>query len=290
MAKKIIEIPGNLVGKELYQFLVSNKSALIAQKKASVKHTEGIACAPEFFNTKEEGGKITKAAPIPTMDVIPEDASSVFVTLVGNACWWCDSQMDVLIPNSAKRSIQQRKGMIPHLADHTYRLEYEVGDVQDIYLEDIDLKRLGVKLDGTTQCILMDSIVQRSYNEKVFQKYKLGKVKQHSIGLWYLDLQLAINQPDDEYFKEEYKIWKKYYTSVLNKEVVDEVGFFWAVVELKLLEISGVVLGSNELTPTLEVLNKNHSPEPATEEAPPGGPDEKAFDVDAQILLTKFFN
>jgi len=90
----------------------------------------------------------------------------------------------------------------------------------------------------------------RSYNEKIYNQYKLEKINQHSIGLQYVKISLCINDEDSE---KEYDFWNKYYPQVINKEVVDQRGYFWVVTEIKLLENSCVLFGSNELTPTLDV-------------------------------------
>lgn len=283
MSKKIL-IPNNLKGENLHRFLVENKEDLITQKKSLIKETDILFGAPSYLSKEKEG--TIKAL---SLNSIPADATSVFVKMVCNACNWCDSQMDVLLENSAKRTIQQRKGMIPHLANHTHQLEAQVGDVENIYLEDVPLKDLGLKESGSTQCIIMESTVRKEYNEKVFNLYRKGKVNQHSIGLGYVEIYLAVNQPDNEYFEREYNIWKKYYDAIINKDIVDEYGFFWAVKQIRLLENSGVLFGSNELTPTLETRAKIHSPE-TVPETPTGDPEEKSeWDLNAAMCTVKFF-
>jgi hypothetical protein len=79
--------------------------------------------------------------------------------------------------------------------------------------------------------------------------------------------------------------WNKYYKDIINKEFVDEYGFFWVVNEIKLLEVSAVLFGANELTPTLEIGNSGKTAEKASIPEPA-----EAFDLDVAILTTKFFN
>jgi len=76
-----------------------------------------------------------------------------------------------------------------------------------------------------------------------------GSINQHSVGMQYVKIDLAVNDPEEE---EEYATWNKYKDEVINLEKAEEQGFFWAVTEAKLIEISCVIAGSNELTPTLE--------------------------------------
>jgi len=86
----------------------------------------------------------------------------------------------------------------------------------------------------------------------MFGQYAKGYVKEHSAGLRYIQLELAINS-DAEWDKEEKAVWDKYYNDIVNKEDVDEYGYFWAVTEQKIIEGSAVVKGSNFATPTILV-------------------------------------
>lgn len=241
--KKII-IDENLKGKQLFKFLIENKSQLIAQKKSMIKHTDPMAGTPSFFNVK--GDKTIKTS----IGEISPDATSVRVKVVANACNWCDSQMDVLIPDNWKKTIKDRKGMIPHLHDHKHEIGAEVGDVVNIYSQNISLTDLGLSKAGSTQCLIFETDIQKSYNPVVFAKYKAGKIKQHSIGLQYVKIALAINDEDNE---KEFDFWNKHINDVINRDFVEERGFFFVISEIKLLENSAVLFGSNELTPTLDV-------------------------------------
>lgn len=270
-----ILIPEDLKGKELSKFLMENKAALIAQKKSCIiKFTEPIACSPGLIvnNTKATGAK-----------AVNPSATSVHVKVVANAANWLDSQYDLLIDDCWKASIKGRKDMIPHLHDHVHEIGAEVGDVTDIYSQDISLRDLGLDMKGTTQCLIFETEIQKSYNEIVFNKYKNGRVKQHSIGLSYVKLALAINDEENE---KEFDFWTKYYERIINKEFADESGFFWVVQEIKLLENSGVLFGANELTPTLEVKSGIlGDPANASHEEP-----HHKFDLSSAIKKTKFFN
>lgn len=104
----------------------------------------------------------------------------------------------------------------------------------------------------SAQALIMASEVRRSLNPKIFELYKSGLVTQHSIGLQYVKIDLAVNS-DDEDMKAERKLWNKYIDSVINRKAVEERGYFWYVSEIKVFENSAVLFGSNDLTPTLEV-------------------------------------
>lgn len=271
-----ISIPENYTGKQLFDFLVKNETQLRAQKKALPKFTDPIVAAPEYFNVKE------KTAIKTIIGDIAEDAVSLRAKFVGNAANWFDSQEDVLLPDCWKKTISEGAGRL-HLKDHTYKLEAEVGDVVNIYSQIISLTELGLVTPGTTQCLIYESDVKKEYDAKVFDKYKRGRINQHSIGLNYVKLFLAIN--DDDY-KEEFATWNKYITQIINREDAEARGFFWAVTEIKLIECSAVLLGANKLTPTLEVSKMHTSIQP-DEDSTDTKPLEK-FDLSAAIQNTKF--
>jgi hypothetical protein len=111
---------------------------------------------------------------------------------------------------------------------------------------------VGLDTSGTTTALLMDSKIQKSRNENIFEDYKSGQITQHSVGMMYVKIELCINDPEE---KEEFANWEKYKGEVINIDKAEEQGFFWAVLEAKLIEISCVIQGSNELTPTLEPKN-----------------------------------
>lgn len=274
MAKIVID--DTLKGPELTKFLTENKKELVAQKKAMIKRTDPVGCSPSLMLTK--GNKIVKAAP----EDISNDTNSVRVKVVANTALFMDSQYDVLIPDCWKTTIKQRKGLIPHLHDHIHEIGAEVGDVEDIYSQDISLSDLGINKSGKTQCLIFETDIKKSYNEIVFNKYKSGKINQHSIGLQYIRMDLAIN---DEESEKEYDFWTKYYKQLINPEFAEERGFFWVIQEIKLLENSCVLFGSNELTPTLSVGKIDSLELPGLQ---PVVPSPSRFDVSKAIQETTF--
>ena len=146
------------------------------------------------------------------------------------------------------------------------------------------LRELGLDMDGTTESIIYVGDVKKEYNAKIFDKYKKGRIKQHSIGLHYVKLDLAIN---DEDWGKEKDFWDKYYPQVINKEVTDERGYFWVVGEYKLIENSAVLFGSNVLTPTLDNNLKGFEPLASTQQQEPSVKDTHVLDA-LNDLLTKF--
>ena len=131
---------------------------------------------------------------------------------------------------------------------------------------DLDLSIFNITTDiKKAQALICSSVVMESYDEKIYALYKDNQVKQHSIGLQYINLLLCVDSTEEEDAQEK-KNWDKYYPQVINKDKVDNYGFFWAVVEAKILEVSAVLYGANILTP---VLSSGQPPKEDTGIQPP---------------------
>lgn len=238
--------------KELIKYLIKNKADLIHMKKSATKFTD-----PFFIELLE--GKATSAVAkiINSYSQDDEENGMIKRTVIGNTYGWMDSHNDVHIPGIFTKTIQENKN-IAHLHDHVFQLDYKVGEPQKIYEQSMPWRQLGVDKKGNTTCLLMDTEILKVYNPYIFEQYLKKKIKQHSVGMQYVKLFLCV---DDEDYKEEFANWNTYIDYVANEDTAIENGYFWAVTEAKLREISCVIAGSNSLTGTIEPSNKGtHSP------------------------------
>lgn len=253
----------DLKGEELLNYLVKNKAELINQKKSMPIFSEACLTSPSIISGTTQG-KMTVVKSIHE----DEEVDKMEVRVVANTANWIDSHMDMLIPNSAKRSIDNRKGLIPHIHDHIHKITARVGEVKDILLSDLSFAELGIDGfgSGSAQSIVFITELIKSMNPVVFNQYKLGQINQHSIGLHYIDLALAVNSED---FKTELATWNEFFPQVINKEIAEQKGFFWVVKEIRLLENSAVLFGSNEITPTLDTEEKGIDSEKSTQDSGP---------------------
>jgi hypothetical protein len=217
--------------------LIERKAELIAFKKAEIKTVKGGLTTLSDCNVIKTG----KAS---------QDTDSVLKrTIVGNTYMWMDSHDDVHSKGVFTKSIKERQDSIFHLHDHKFEITAKVGEPTKIYEKELLWSDFGISKAGTTTALLMDSDIKKELNDKIFNEYKAGNIKQHSVGMQYVKIDLAVN--DDEY-EEEYKVWQDNIENIGNKELAEDKGYFWLVREAKLIEISAVLLGSNTLTPTLE--------------------------------------
>jgi len=247
----------HLSKEEAARYLKSNKSTLIAAKKADIKYTSSIINKPHVIakrETREVKEESTKSAIIPT-DPLPVDSSTTLdVKVVCNAAWFCDLHMDVITDTAYDSSVAANKTnlTIPHIADHKQTSTSHVGDVTAFYTEVMSLKELGLDQAGDTTALIMETTIRQDYNADVFKFYQNGKIDQHSIGLRYNGLDIAINNNTEDY-AEEKALWDQYYPNVINKDLVDARGYFYVISDMTVMENSCVLFGANSLTPTLSI-------------------------------------
>lgn len=123
------------------------------------------------------------------------------------------------------------------------------GNDLEAFVKNMNWEELGFQYSGTTQALIFDSTLKKDRNNFMFNQYAKGFVKNHSVGMQYVQIELAVN---DEQYEDEYKVWRTYFDKIANKEWAEYKGYFFAVREAKLIEGSAVPIGSNTATPTLE--------------------------------------
>lgn len=261
----------NIIGKtfatkkEEIEYLVKHQKEIIAMKKAAVKFTDGsIYMTP---GPKDNPIKAFKALQTSTKN---DTDTTIERTIIGNTYNWMDSHQDVHLNGTFSKSIDERQKAIFHLHDHQQMVTAKVGSPISTYEKLVKWKDLGVDKAGTTTALMMDSQIKQAYNKMVFEQYKADQIDQHSVGMYYVQIAFAANDPD---YKEAHAEWESHIDKIGNKERAEENGYFWAVKEAKLIEISAVLQGSNELTPTVEAkdIEENEPTEVTHQNEPPAG-------------------
>lgn len=251
-----VTIPNFKTKDETFAYLKSNEKSLIKQKTS-------LPIKSDIFNYG--------CLPINDKQTIKEDGSALMpneieVNAIANLSGWCDTYMDVMIKDSWKKTIDDR-AIVYHLKNHNYSTDDIVGKDPILYTKMFDLSYFGIESDvSKAQALMMRSIVSKEYDEKTYLLYRDNQIKQHSIGLRYIVIKLCINSDleEDKVYKDNFD---KYYPGVINKDLVDSRGFFWAVVEAKILENSCVLFGANENTGVFSTSEKSGD-EPTEENEP----------------------
>ena len=228
---------------ELYEYLKLNKDLLVRQKKSQMKYADAIS----FNQIADESEVVEKGM----HNGVEEDPKKLRVKAVINTTNIMDSHDDVHFPNLWKKSLSENKNIL-HLQEHQMQFDKLISDKVNAYTENISWSKMGYPYEGKSQALIFDSEIDVEDNGYMFEQYKKGRVRNHSVGMQYVKVSLAVNSKDSA-FKEEKDTWNKYIDSIVNKEVAEEKGYFFAVTEAKVIEGSAVLVGSNRATPTLSV-------------------------------------
>lgn len=216
--------------------ILADKAKAIADKMEAIKEADTIICAVHI--------------PSVTAKEDPDhNKNSVTVKVVANSTNVLDSHMDVHIPGNYDQSISSKEGW-KHLKDHERKSDSDVGIVQSVEKLAVKFSDLGIEKDGTSECLVYESEVLADLNKGIFYRYKAGLINQHSIGMRYRELELAIN---DKESPKEKAHWDQYISQIANPEKAHEAGYFWIVKNIELIECSAVMKGSNTATPTLQI-------------------------------------
>jgi hypothetical protein len=162
-----------------------------------------------------------------------------------------DSHSDVHIPGIWKKSLQENK-LIYHLQEHQIKFDHIISDQVTASTKTMTWKELGFDFPGSTEALIFDSVIEKERNEYMAEQYAKGRVKNHSVGMIYVKMELAMNS-DSKYDAIEKETWDKYIDTISNKAQVEDQGYFWAILEAKVIEGSAVPIGSNYATPTISV-------------------------------------
>ncbi len=248
---KHLEIPFFAEKKELFDFLVTNKTTLIAQKKGTLKQADGIPFNNTFFDHKEKAFKSNKPVSL--------DLDPLMVKAAINTTNVIDSHLDLHIPKMWNRSLKNNGKDMLHLQEHEMKFASIISDGNDLkaYVQTSTWLDLGFKFPGATEVLTFESTIRKDRNPYMHKEYALGRVKNHSVSMRYIQLVMCINDKD---YGAEFEAYEKYIKMAVNPEVAEETGYFWAVPEAACIEGSAVPKGSNVYTPTISNnMNENKS-------------------------------
>lgn len=255
------ELPGkSYASKEaMFSDLRVNKDFIIAQKKMTTKEADAVVF---FAPVANEKGEAVKA------DIDLANATLLKMSLAINTTNLLDSHSDVHIKGIWKKSVKEIK-QVYLLQEHKMLFDKIITDKVRPSVKTMSWAELGYNYPGDTEVLVFDVDVNNKRNPFMFEQYGKGYVTNHSVGMRYVSLELAMNS-ESKWDVEEKEAWDKYIDQVANKEDAEDQGYFWAVTEAKIVEGSAVVKGSNPATPTMSIEIKeagastSHTLEPAT--------------------------
>lgn len=249
----MIQIPDFTTKKELFDWLRLNKKIAIQAKKSAIKHGDPVV----FHDFKVKDGNVVKSEPNEAVLSLTDFPVKVVINTTNIR----DHHKDVHIPGLWKKSISENK-LIYHLQEHEMKFDHIISDMVTASTQQMKWTDLGYDYKGTTEALIFDSRIETGRNAYMAEQYAKGYVKNHSVGMQYVQIVLAMNS-ESKFDVEEKAVWDKYIDQIVNRAEVEEDGYFWAVTEAKLIEGSAVPLGSNCVTPTISVGEQPKSLESA---------------------------
>ncbi len=217
-----------------------DKQEALMLKKGALKFSDSPVLNPILRDLKsDEPNKalIERNLPLDTDE-------AVYRTIIANTYNYMDSHDDVHLNNVFKKSLEETKKLFL-LHDHKFEVTAQTGNILRAYEQEGRFLYYGYNSPLDTQALLLDVEIERAKNELVYNEYKDHNINQHSVGMYYVKIDLAIDNQDD---KEAYALYRKYLPQIGNADEVEKQGYFFAVQEAKLKETSAVLMGSNPLT------------------------------------------
>lgn len=260
---KIKDLPKFEDKEKLFDYLAKHCDDLIYEAKSQTKEADSliipatnIVDSKELTTSKNEDGIMTPAEP-----------GVIKARVIINTTNLMDSHKDVHLPGIWDKSLKENK-RIKHKQEHGHRFKDIISDKEDLnaFVKTYEWKDLGYDVEGKTQALVFDSTIREKRNAEMFNEYKEGNVDNHSVGMQYVKMLMAMNS--DKEHHAQYKInWDKYYPMIANKAEADKSGYFWPVLEAKVREGSAVPDGSNHITPTMSRKTRSNVDEVAAAEA-----------------------
>lgn len=265
--------------KALFDFLVGEKQTILAQKKAMIKRAD--ACIFPVTRT-EQIALAEKALKVTYSN--DKEAGLLQRTILTNTYWWMDTLSDVHIGRTEEHdkavfteSIKNRAHKVFPIDQHNWNLDGKIGRTIELYEAPVSWRALGVGKTGMTEGLFAVAEISKKKNERRYEEYLADEIDQHSVGMRYLDIELAVNDQDN--YPKEFKVFQKYIGKIGNRSLVEGQGYFFAINEAALFEYSCVIAGANELTPVMGSGSSEKSDEPVPTK-------KSALSLDALIQLS----
>ena len=131
-------------------------------------------------------------------------------------------------------------------------------------VENVSWSSVGYNYPGTTQALVFEIEEKNLMHEKAQQLLEKNLPVENSVRMQYVNIVLCLDSSAKE--DEEYRAnYNKYHPLIANKDEFEEIRYFYAVLEAKIVGEGSMVLeGSNSATRTLST--KDIEPSKDTQE------------------------
>ncbi len=234
------DFPGKVfeTQKHLFTELRKNVDRIIAVKKAEVyeAHKKGGI-----------GGFVLKQ-PGTTKSPHMKDG---YIYPVINTTKYMDSHQDVHFDGIWSKSVKEQAGKLFYVMGHKTEVESVIAWPEDVnvMVKSVPWSFVGKNYEGYTEALIYEIDKTKIVHEKAKEIIREKRPVQNSVRMMYVKIRLGMNSEheDDREYKEYYD---SRLSDIVNRDVVEELGYFWGIEEGKIVtEGSMVLLGSNDATP-----------------------------------------
>lgn len=266
----MIQIPSFATKEECFKWLRENHDKLIAQKKAVMKEADAMGLS--IYHVDQKGELIEASKSFTANKELLTEKKPIRVKAIINTTNLFDSHKDVHFPKLWNKSLKESK-LWSLVKEHNFTFDGTISDEVKAYVQTFTWKELGYNMEGETQALVFDAVIYPDDPTGMYERYVKGIVRNHSVGMRYVKILFCMNSENESDY--QYKVnYDKYINEIANKEEAEECGYFWAVLEAKVIEGSAVKRGSNPFTPTHEVtevknISEDSQPPLGTEQNEP---------------------
>lgn len=224
---------------DLLKSLVENKDLVISKKKSEIVTHKFCSFSFVSKNESEE----SKSASSKSIEI----GDTIWATV--NTTNFLDSHGDVHAKGIWNKTAKEQNNKIYYIINHDLDIGKVIAYPKDVNIHVFNKtwRELGYDADGVTEALTFEVKLTEFANKDFLGALKAGANLQNSVRMSYVSLELCINEPQ---YESEYLMWKKYISEVVNRKDAEELGYFWAIKEAKLVhESSAVLFGSNSVTP-----------------------------------------
>lgn len=239
---------------ELFAELRKNADAIIALKKAESYESFKKHGLNTSFLIKQSAS-VSKIGP---------HMKDGYIYPVINTTNYMDSHRDVHFDGLWNKSAREQNGKLFYVADHSTSIESIIAWPEDVnvMVKSVPWSFVGKSYSGNTEALIYEISKTKIVHDKARKIIEEKRPVQNSVRMMYVKIQLGMNSDAEEDLK-----YKEYYDSkinhIVNREEVEELGYFWGVEEAKIvIEGSMVIRGSNDATP---IRQKNIEPSKDTQ-------------------------
>jgi len=232
-------------------YVGENKEKIIDTKKSIIK----MGYLADFFfkeQTKEQESFLSDFL-FKNIEENQNNTNILSKKLAINSTNYLDSHQDLHIKGIWDDSIPEVQGKIYLVNNHELNHKEVIAYPESINISTkiVSFRSLGVDSDLETQLLVFDAEIKQEINSLMYERYLKGLVKQHSIRMSYVGIQMALKS-DSELFVEENYLFEKFLKQMANPEIALSDEVYWIVSKANIKsEGSSVIFGSNKITPVL---------------------------------------